>query len=113
MDFKTTVSALCYTLIQHRVTLSSQQFPNNGAVNFAIAQHQRMPDYLRLPIWILTLVFNGAGLFTGGKFFYLLSDRLRWQQVQTWRNSIFSPCRDLIRFYESLVIFYCYESTND
>jgi hypothetical protein len=108
MSFETSVSALCYTIIKHRISISEDQFPHNGAVQFAIAQHQRMPDYLRLPIWFLTLIFNGAGIITGGKTFVRLSDRLRWQQVEAWRNSIFSPCRDLIRFYESLVIFYCY-----
>jgi hypothetical protein len=112
MSFETCVSAICYTIIQNRVTLSTNQFPHNGAVNFAIAQHQQMPDYLRLPIWLLTLGFNGAGLITGGKFYFALSDRLRWQQIQAWRNSFFSPCRDLIRFYESLVIFYCYDANS-
>ena len=113
MSFETSVSALSYTIIKHRIPLSDRQFPHNGAVQFAIAQHQRMPDYLRFPIWLLTLIFNGAGIFTGGKTFSQLSDRLRWQQIEAWRNSIFSPGRDLIRFYESLIIFYCYAENSD
>ena len=106
--FTTTVSALCYSLIDYRFKDSPiiQYFPNNSAVNFVIEQQNRMPDYLQFPLFILTLIFDIWGLLRTGLFFHSQSPSMRQQQIQAWKNSRFQICRDLIRFYESLVVLY-------
>lgn len=106
--FTTTVSALCYSLIDYRFknSLIIQHFPNNSAVNFVIEQQKRMPDYLRLPLLILTLIFDIWGLLRTGLFFHSQSPSVRQQLIQAWKKSPWQICRDLIRFYESLVVLY-------
>lgn len=106
--FTTTVSALCYSLIDYRFKDSPilQYFPNNSVVNFVIEQQNRMPDYLRLPLLILTLIFDIWGLLRTGSFFHSQSPSVRQQLIQVWKNSRFQICRDLMRFYESLVVLY-------
>ena len=37
----------------------------------------------------------------------------RWKQVEAWRSSKVGPCRDLVRFYESLVVFGSYSMGPD
>ncbi|MDX1977715.1 MAG: hypothetical protein SFT94_08580 [Pseudanabaenaceae cyanobacterium bins.68] len=107
-SFNSTAAAIATTLVQHRLELPAHSLP--GLVQFILEQHQRMPDYLQLPLTLLTLGFNWTGLFYGGKMFINLSDRAQWVQVQAWQKSGFAPSRDLIRFYESLAVFYAYET---
>ena len=106
--FTMTVSALCYSLIDYRFQDDAipQYFPNNSAVNFVIEQQNRMPDYLRLPLLILTLIFDIWGLLRTGLCFHSQSPSVRQQLIQVWKNSPFQICRDLMRFYESLVVLY-------
>ncbi|HAO10840.1 MAG TPA: hypothetical protein DCQ51_06635 [Planktothrix sp. UBA8407] len=106
--FATTVSALCYSLIDYRFKSSAipQHFPNNSVVNFVIQQQNRMPDYLQFPLFILTLIFDIWGLLGTGLFFHSQSPSMRQLQIESWKNSPLQICRDLIRFYESLVVLY-------
>lgn len=106
--FTTTVSALCYSLIDYRFKDDSipEHFPHNSIVNFVIEQQNRMPDYLRLPLLILTLIFDIWGLLRTGSLFHSQSPSGRQQLIQAWKNSPFQICRDLMRFYESLVVLY-------
>jgi hypothetical protein len=67
-----------------------------------------MPDYLKLPIVILTLIFDLAGLFSDGVPFCQQPSNIRLAQLKNWHHSPFNFCRDLMRFYESLTIFGLY-----
>ena len=104
--FINTASALCYSIIQQccQSADSPNHFPHNDIVRFVLQQHNRMPDYLRFPIFLLTLFFNFWGLIAGGSPFYRQPHKMRWDQVCAWKNAPISICRDLIRFYESLVV---------
>jgi hypothetical protein len=64
-----------------------------------------MPDFLRFPIACLTLIFDLVGIAYGGSPFHRLPHSVRWRQIESWKNSPIGFCRDLIRFYESLVVF--------
>ncbi|NEO84105.1 MAG: hypothetical protein F6J87_07605 [Spirulina sp. SIO3F2] len=105
-----TISALCYSIIADRCPApdSSNPFPHNEVVRFVIAQTGQMPDFFRLPIALLTLSFDLWGIVQGGAPFHCLPHQRRDRQIQSWRNSPLSPCRDLIRLYESLTIFCWY-----
>lgn len=104
--FPATVSALSYSIIRERC--DGPVVPDdrhNRIVRFVLAQHAAMPDYLYLPFAILTLVFDAAALATTGRRFHRLPHGARWRFVTAWQRLPVSFARDLIRFYESLVVF--------
>lgn len=109
--FENTVSALCYSIIHHRCHCDhdNTEFPHNRIVQFVLQQHQRMPDYLKLPIFLLTILFDIWGIFTQASLFHVQSDKIRWQQIEAWKQSPLGIFQDVIRFYESLVIF-CWQA---
>lgn len=108
--YEHTVSALCYSIIQERCQElpSGPVFRHNDAVRFVLDQQRRMPDFLRGAFVGLTLLFDGCGLVHGGRRFHRLPHAARWRQVEAWRGSRLSFCRDLVRFYESLVLLFWY-----
>jgi hypothetical protein len=110
--FQVTVSALCYSILRERCPApeSELDFPNNRAVRFVLDQHGRMAEFLRLPLACVTIVFGGSSILRHGKPFHRLSHEARWRQFEAWRNARLAVCRDLIRFYESFVIYYWYST---
>ena len=104
--FTNTASALCYSIIEQSCPPvdSPDYFPNNDVVRFVLQQHRRMPDYLRFPIVFLTLLFNFWGLIVAGSPFSRQPHASRLHQISAWKNAPLSICRDLMRFYESLVL---------
>jgi hypothetical protein len=105
--FQRTVSALVYSLIRERCPedARARQFLENRVVRFVLAQHARMPDYLRLPIKLATLLFDAYARLTTLRAFHRLSDQRRVHQIRAWRLSRLGPFRDLIKFYESLSVY--------
>ena len=112
LNFESTASALCYSIIHQRSQSTTLEIPfsHNKVVCFVLQQHSNMPDFFRLPIIILTLIFDLWGLLRRGTLFHRLPHESRWHQIQGWKNSPISVCRDLIRFYESLTIFSWYSN---
>lgn len=112
INFESTVSSLCDSCIykhnyeSHHLMNSSQ----NEVAEFVMAQREHMPDYLKLPIFILTAVFDLWSIITRGKRFHHLSLALRIKQITSWKMSPLKICRELMRFYESLIIFGYYAS---
>lgn len=115
LNFKSTVSALCYSIIQQHFSPldSALDFPHNQVTHFVLEQHRRMPDFLRLPIVCLTIAFDLAGIAQGGTLFHHQPHSARSHQITAWKNSALGPCRDLMRFYESLVVFDWYSRKSD
>jgi hypothetical protein len=104
--FEAAVSALCYTVLDERCPPPTPgAFSHNDVVRFVLEQHARMPDYLRLPMRLLTVGFDWWGLVPLGRRFHRAPPDLRRRQVEAWRRSRLGLCRDLIRFYESLAVF--------
>lgn len=68
----------------------------------------RMPDYLRLPMRLLTVLFGASSILSAGRPFDRLPGERRARQVAAWRGSTLGVRRDLIRFYETLAIFALY-----
>jgi choline dehydrogenase-like flavoprotein len=104
--FEGAVSALCYAFIRaHFGARAGAPGPSwNNTVRFVLAQHGRMPDYLRLPFQVLTLLFvRWSGFPRAGSYRNLDPDR-RWSRIDRMRSSLLGPFRDLIRFYEGLAI---------
>jgi choline dehydrogenase-like flavoprotein len=105
--FEGAVSALCYAFIGAHFGARAGQ-PGvawNNTVRFVLAQHARMPDYLRLPLQVLTLLFvHWSGFPRPGSYRNLDPDR-RWRRIERLRRSMLGPFRDLIRLYEGLAIY--------
>jgi hypothetical protein len=106
--FEAAVSALCYTILRERCpdAADGPDFPHNRTVRFVLDQHGRMPDYLRMPFALVTLAFDASSVVRHGRRFRWLPHDQRWRQVIAWRNAPLGPCRDLMKFYESFVVFH-------
>jgi hypothetical protein len=73
---------------------------------FVCRQHEHMPDYLRWPFLLLTLLFDLWPLLRGrARRFQYLKPADRQHQVTAWRCSRLGFRRDFIRFYEGLSVF--------
>lgn len=108
-----TVSALCYSLIEERCNQSEQaDFLHNRVVRFVLERCDGMPDFLWLPLKCLILVFDLEPIVQTGRPFHRLDHARRWHFVQRWRRSRIGARRELIRFFESLVIFGWYSANH-
>jgi hypothetical protein len=105
--FSHTVSALVYSLISDRCAgaQSAGMFLNNEVTRFVLEQHSNTPDYMRLPLRLLTLIFNAWSLPTYGRTFHRLAPEYRLRQIDRWRASRIGARRDFIRYYEGLTVF--------
>jgi hypothetical protein len=73
---------------------------------FVQGQFARMPDYLRPPIWLLTLALDGWPVVIGyGRRLHRLDGAEASQVLARWRTGWPPVCRDLVRFYEALAVF--------
>ena len=103
--FHNTVSALCYDLARRQ---DPQFLPANDAVRFVLRQHARMPRHLGWGIRAATLLLSASGLLHGGSLYHRLPAERRERILLGWRQAFLQPFRDLIRFYESLVVMALY-----
>lgn len=108
--FEATASALSYSIIRERCRDAdlAGDFPENRVVNFVLEQHGRMSTFLGWPLAALTLGFDAWGVLRSGRPFHQQDHATRWRQIEAWRSSSIGPCRDLVRFFESLAVFGCY-----
>lgn len=113
--FRRTVSAMVHTLIVDRARDASQaHLPlSDDVVYFVLGQQARMPDLLRGPFRLATLFLNLNSLVTRGRLFPELSHGDRRCLIERWRCSRIGGLRDIVRFYESLSIFFCYGQQQD
>ena len=106
-SFAPTVSALTYSIIRARcgddTALADER--HNRVARFVLARHAAMPDYLRLPFAALTVVLDAAALALAGRCLHALPHERRWRVLEQWRRLPVGFARDLLRFYESLVVF--------
>ena len=111
MAFTKTVSAISYSIVRARCEPDAAELTRRhpDIVRFVVDQQGRMPDYMRLPFKLLTVLFDLCGLAHGGRPFHSLTHPARWRQIESWRRAPFAPARDFVRFYESLAVYrwYC------
>lgn len=107
VSFEATVFALAETILLEQCagTASGLTPGHTAAAVFLLKQQARMPDFMRLPLRLLTLLFGAWSLpFAGRPFHRLPLDRRR-RQLRVWKTSTYGFRRDLIRFYEILAVF--------
>ena len=102
VDVPRTITALASTIVAERCDPAGTHVPR--VAMFVAAQVRRMPDHLRSPLRLATLVFASFAFLHAGRPFHLASDVQRRRQVGWWRRCP-GPPRDLIRFYENLIVY--------
>jgi len=70
-----------------------------------------MPQFLALPMIILTLLFDWCGILSAKKRFRNQSTNKRNKQYHQWRNSKLAICRDFILFFDRLSLFIYFSNT--
>ncbi len=109
--FRETVSAICYEIGEfHFAAADAPELapPYNDVAEFVLEQWQRMPDYLRLPIRLFTVIFGLWPLARTGCIYSRNPLGARRLQRMLWRSSRLAPFRDLLRYYESLATLALY-----
>ena len=102
---RATVSALAYSLAAEHAGREPQLGPPyNDVARFAEAQYGRLPDTLRLPMRVATVLFDAFGLVLCGLPFHRQAPDRRRLQIALWRRSPLGPWRDFIRYHESLAV---------
>jgi hypothetical protein len=105
--FNRTVSAIAETIVHDMPSsqaLASTEMTDSVS-HFILQTYSRMPDYLRFPLRVLTIVFDAWSLLTTGRLFHRLPYERRSRQIRVWRHSILSPMRDFVKFYDTLSSF--------
>jgi hypothetical protein len=110
VSFDRTVLALTESIIREQCPGQGADHPHScdAVVRFLLDQHQRMPDYLRLPFRCMTLLFDAWPLPLTGRPFHCAPHEQRWRQIRAWKGSAVGFRRDLIKFYETFAIFAWY-----
>lgn len=103
--FESSVTALCTAFIgsRYREKSGTDEAMVHDAAQFVLAQHARMPDYLRLAFLGATLFFALSAIVTGGNAFHRLGEEKQRRHIRLAKR--IGPFRDLMRFYEGLSIF--------
>ena len=109
--FRKTVEGLCEAILDARCEAprEGEEARRAEVVEYVLAQHGRMPDYMALAFRIATWGFDLLGLVHGGRVFHRAAPETRWRQIESWRRGPVSVTRDFVRFYESLVVQCWYE----
>lgn len=95
--FKKTVSAIVYSLV------NDKSVNKNDAARFVLRQFNRMPDYYKIPLYMLTIVFGVSTIIYKGAFYYSLNNNIRVDILNRLKISKSGILKDYIRFYSSLV----------
>lgn len=105
-NFDRTVRAIADTLVRQAPSPNAARREMIGS--FLLASHARMPDYLRLGIRVLTLVFDAWPYATTGRPFHALSFDRRVRELDRWGRSRLKFRQSLTTFYRTLATFGLY-----
>ena len=107
---KRTISALCHDLAS--IHDGRWDWPAetgyNDVTEFVLEQLSKMPPFFRVALLAITGFFGMVRMPLEGAMFHRRSAERRRLQIESWRHSRLEPCRDLIRFYNSLVVLALY-----
>jgi len=104
MSYQSIIHAISSTICNLHLPEQELQALNTDDIAAGVsAQQKLLPDYLPLPITILTCLFEIAGLRYGGRF-SKRSKESQQRQMLAWKQSRIGLCRNFVRFYESLTL---------
>lgn len=107
------VAALSATLAGMESVAPDSRKDVTATVAFILATQEKMPDYLRLAIRALTMVFDAWPLVVARRPFHGLCFEQRKAQIEHWERSRLAFRRALIEFYRSFVAFGLHSDPND
>lgn len=88
---------------------ATNKMPNLESTSLLLLKKiHAMPVWLKLPILILTFLFNIFGILSTGRLFYAQSFGQQIKTVDAWQNSPIKLCREFIKFYEKMALFIYY-----
>lgn len=95
---------MAYTVAQTHRPVGQPLFdpPYNDVAEFVFRQWHQMPDYLRLPMMLLTLGYDVLGVLRNRKVYHLRELTARLDHLKNSKLSKLGLERDLVRYYESL-----------
>jgi hypothetical protein len=104
--FSKTISLVLKSLYLEKYTHTfDSQDSLKKTEEFVLMQIDNMPDYFRLALLFLIIIFNFYSIFFSGNVFYRLNQKSRLALIIKWRTSRLRFKNDFIFFFESLVIF--------
>src|SRR5678816_1830819 len=96
------LSAMAYTFGRAH-DASAPDPPYNDVARFLWKQHDSLPDYLRIPMGVMSLGFDLIA--AAPHLFHSAAPEMRTRAVRSWKGGRLGFQRDLIRYYESLAAF--------
>jgi len=106
-----TISALAHDLARAYDDRLTSPESRVAIVNFVLEQLARMPWFLRVGVKFGTAAFGASRLFFGDTLFHRQKSKNRAAQMEAWKRSRLAICRDLMKFYTSLVVLSVYSKT--
>ena len=106
--FYKSLSCIVYTLAAQyasKLGLSLTIQEKNRTVQFVTDQHRQMPEVFKLGICVLTLFLCLHSLRLGG-LLYRIAPKSRLEALESWRTGPLSFQRDLMKYYDSLVLLF-------
>lgn len=101
-SFERTVAALVDCIVRDRVTSDSALV--SRVTRTVLGQHARMPAHLRAGVRLATLAFDWSAALRARRPFHSSPAPVRHARLARWRRARLAPCRELVRFWESLVV---------
>ncbi len=74
----------------------------------AMAQAERAPDVMRLPLAVLLHAFDAAPLVRGGRRFERLDRPAQATAMGRWRDARLGVLRSFVRYWESVIVLAWY-----
>ena len=107
-NFEQSVRALTDAAISERADLIVRPNIADDVARFVLQVHAHMPDYLRVSLRVLTLLFDAWPYPTSGRPFHALDRPQRKARIQAWEVSRLEARRSLMAFYRSFVVYGLY-----
>ena len=109
VDFEGTLAAFADAVVKQRdATPAAKPEDVEAVFRFLMDVQSRMPAFLRLPFWVLTLIFDAWSYLSHGRPFHRLELAQRTAQINTWRGSSIEVRRRYIEFFGTLAVFGLY-----
>jgi hypothetical protein len=106
--FEQTVAALVEAMVAQRPLGPAPRADLAAITRYVLATHASTPDYLRLALRCLTLLFDAWPYLSRGRAFRQLPLSERIGVVERWDRSRLEARRALMTFYRAFVIFSLY-----
>lgn len=107
-SFERSVRALADAAIHDHPGSGARPAIADAVARFVLQVHAHMPDYLRLSLRILTLLFDAWPYPTSGRPFHALDRAQRQARIHAWESSRLEARRSLMAFYRSFAVYGLY-----